>query len=96
MRGNGRLIPAKPHVDLLHAKQWRQTEFDAGRSSSLFDYFAAHGICPTCSGEGVHMVGWSDPVGERELRATRELGCEQLPVYDVCSLCGGSGASVES
>jgi hypothetical protein len=94
VRGERGLLPAKAHpYKIEDVKRWRKAEYDAGRPSGLGDFYAAHGICPKCRSEGVHMIGWSDPSGEDELRAAEELYVEQLPVYDVCPQCGGSGAS---
>jgi hypothetical protein len=44
-----------------------QGEHDAGRPSGLDAFFAALGICPNCQGEGVHLIGWSDPTVQGEL-----------------------------
>ena len=96
VRGDRGLIPWKPKpYNLQDVKRWREVQSDAGRPSGLNDFFAAHGICPTCTGEGVHMVGWSDPIDEDERRAAEELNLEQLPVYEVCPACGGSGATAK-
>jgi len=90
------LIPAKAHpYSLVDVKRWREVEYDAGRPSSLADFFAAHAICSTCGGEGVHMIGWRDANGADEVRAAEELSLEQLPFYDVCPQCGGSGTSAK-
>ena len=65
-------------------KDWRTTEFEAGRPSSLTDYFRAHGLCPHCHGIGIarnengigyKAVGWD--------------GKTQL--YEKCRICGGTG-----
>jgi hypothetical protein len=88
------LIPAKAHpYDIPDIKRWRKTEYDAGRPSGLDDFFAAHGVCRACRGEGVQMIGWSDPRGADEAQAAEEVNLEQLPVYAACPQCGGSGTS---
>ena len=94
MRGERGLIPAKAHpYQIEDIKRWRKAEYDAGRPSGLDAFFAAHGICSTCRGEGVHMIGWSDPKGADEIRAAEDLNMEQLPVYEVCPQCRGTGRS---
>lgn len=96
VRGERGAIPARAHpYKVEDVKRWRKAEYDAGRPSGLDDFFATHGICPTCRGEGVHMIGWSDPRGQDELRAARKLQQEQLPVYGVCPQCGGRGTSAK-
>ena len=40
-------------LTLIGAKEWRTTESQAGRPSSLNDFYAAHGICIQCRGGGV-------------------------------------------
>jgi hypothetical protein len=79
---------------LREVKRWRKAEYDAARPSGLADFFAAHGICSKCQGEGVHMIGWSDPRSADEVQAAENLNLEQLPVYEVCPACGGSGAAI--
>ncbi len=41
-------------------KIWRQTEFDAGRSSALADFYLAHGLCPTYHCDGAQIVEWDE------------------------------------
>jgi hypothetical protein len=90
--GEHGLLPANEQpYSLLEVKRWRALQFDAGRPSGLADYFAAHGICAKCHGQGVHMVGWSDPVNDRERQAAQELDLQQLPLYAVCPDCAGGG-----
>ena len=71
---------------IQQCKKWRETESTAGRPSELADYFLAHGICPRCYGEGVEIVDWIKPRIDEE---TEYKGVS--PLYDVCSLCSGSG-----
>ena len=35
---------------LVGIKEWRTRELEAGRPSSLRDFYAAHGICAACGG----------------------------------------------
>jgi DnaJ-class molecular chaperone len=65
-------------------KEWRTTELQAGRPSSLADYCRAHGLCAHCHGTGLALnkngmgfkaVGWN---GETQL-------------FEECEACGGSG-----
>lgn len=60
---------------------WRRAEFDAGRPSGLRDFYVRQGICPDCHGEGVRMIGWSNPRNPEEAEAARSLGVQQLPFY---------------
>ena len=76
---------------LLEIRRWRAAQSDAGRPSSLADFYAAHGLCMDCRGHGAQMIGRSKPVNEIDARAAAELGVEELPVYDVCPTCNGSG-----
>jgi hypothetical protein len=39
------------------------------------------------------MIGWSDPRNPTEIEAAKELEVPQLPVWEVCPECGGSGRS---
>lgn len=70
-------------LGLLKIKEWRAAEDDAGRPSSLADFYAAHGLCHPCHGSGTQMIGWSDPSTELELEEAARDNIEQLPVYDV-------------
>jgi len=78
-------------VTIQQIKEWRAIEFDAGRPNSLDDFYSAHQLCKKCRGEGVCMIGWSQPVNADEFQATQELNLEELPLYAVCPLCGGTG-----
>jgi hypothetical protein len=58
-------------------KLWREEENNAGRPSSLEDFFRAHGLCFTCKATGTRL----DPVeweGETSL-------------YKQCPACDGTG-----
>ena len=85
-------MPMKdPGVTLQEVKAWRAREREAGRPSSPRDFYITHGICPECRGEGVRMIGWSDPRDDRERQAAKDLEVPQLPVFDVCPHCHGTG-----
>lgn len=62
---------------LLAIKQWREREMAAGRLSSLNDFFRIHGICSACQCYGLQMTGWDAEFG--------------VPLWTVCSACGGTG-----
>jgi excinuclease UvrABC ATPase subunit len=97
VRGKFGRIPMRDsgntNARFLEIRAWRAQESDAGRPCELFDYYVQHGICPECHGDGVQMIGWSAPEDDAERQATRELNLEQLPVYDVCSRCAGTGTA---
>lgn len=38
-------------------KQWRKQEYDAGRPSSLDDFYRAKGVCLACKGRGDRLFG---------------------------------------
>lgn len=69
-------------------KEWRTKEFEAGRPSSLADYFAAHGYCRHCHGIG--LARNSNGMG---LKAVGWDGKHQL--YEECEHCGGTGGNCE-
>ncbi len=95
VRGTDGKIPILDSGDrnkrLLEIRAWREQEGDAGRPCELVDYYLRHGICPKCRGDGVMMIGWSAPVDDAERRKARQLNLENLPLYDVCEGCGGTG-----
>ena len=92
VRGERELLPVNdPGVTINDIKLWRTIEYEAGRPSSLEDFYACHDICSECRGEGVRMIGWSRPVNSDEIDRATDLGLEELPFYGVCSRCGGSG-----
>lgn len=37
------------------------------------------------------MIGWSKPENEIDTAAAEEFCLEQLPLYDVCPACCGTG-----
>jgi hypothetical protein len=41
------------------------------------------------------MIGWSKPSSAIDIRG-EEFGLEELPLYDVCPTCGGSGRAERS
>ena len=77
-------------LDLQCIKRWRESEYDAGRPSSLDDFFRSHGLCPACRGQGVRMIGWSEPSSD-EIQIAEELNVDKLPLYETCSACAGTG-----
>jgi hypothetical protein len=100
VRSERGLVPVKrleDHgFDLVKIKEWRKAEADAGRPSGLDDFYAAHGLCRDCGSYGARMIGWSKPVNEIDAKASEELGLEQLPFYEVCSTCQGTGKAERS
>jgi hypothetical protein len=100
VRGKLGRIPMRDSGDskarILEIKTWRAQESDAGRPCELIDYFVRHGICPECHGDGVQMIGWSAPEDDAERQAARERNLEELPLYDVCSRCGGTGTATST
>lgn len=93
VRGKYGLLAIKTHDISVHQiRQWREGELAAGRPSSLEDFYREHGLCPNCRGEGVKMIGWSKPTDLDEALAAEDLGVEDLPLYDRCSRCDGSGS----
>lgn len=97
VRGEHGMLSVKPRsYEIEEAKRWRKVESEAGRPSSLADFFSAHGICPKCTGEGVFFVGWSDPKNADEVRAAEGLNLKQLPVYDLCPMCRGTGKATNA
>lgn len=69
------------------AREWRAKESEAGRPSHFADFCRAHGLCPACSATGVTLnengvgfktVGWGG----------------NLPVYEKCNACSGTGKVV--
>jgi hypothetical protein len=37
------------------------------------------------------MIGWSQPITEIDKNAAEDLGIEQLPLYETCPTCKGTG-----
>jgi hypothetical protein len=62
---------------LPEVKRWRRIEHDAGRPSSLQDYFRARGLCFACRSTGTNLTptGWDGEVA----------------LYQPCHDCGGTG-----
>jgi hypothetical protein len=90
VKGRHGLIPWRQGPDLLAVRAWReqQTELEP---RTLEDYYKVHGLCFDCLGQGAKMIGWSDPATSEDLEAVRALNLEQLPLYDVCPTCQGTG-----
>jgi hypothetical protein len=91
VRGRNGTIPCRELLNLVAIRQWREEQSEAGKPNSLGDYFLAYGICTDCSGYGAKMIGWSDPSTPIDVQAAKELGLEQLPLYEVCPSCQGTG-----
>ena len=73
-----------PQTNLLSApdsfvtiRAWRECEQSAGRPSGLLDYYRAHGFCVACKASGIRLspVDWDGDV----------------PLYEQCEICGGTG-----
>jgi rubredoxin len=87
----GKLPINNSGITACEIKEWRRAEFAAGRPSGLESFYAAHGVCPECGGEGVRMVDWTAPENDEEREAAHDLNLERLPVYAVCPRCAGTG-----
>src|SRR5262249_2731052 len=74
-------------------RAWREAEQAAGRSHSVEGFYLAYGVCPACAGEGVVMIGWRRPMNDAEQDSATALRLEELPMWDVCVVCNGSGKS---
>ncbi len=90
VRGSGGAIPWQDGPDLHEIKEWRSAQ-TTNDPRSLEDYYVAHGFCFECRGHGAKMVGWSDPLTAVDIEAAREMNLQQLPLYDVCPRCNGTG-----
>ena len=65
-------------------KQWRTQESAAGRPSDLSDYCHLHGLCSDCNAEGLVL-------NENGL-GFKLAGLDgNMPVFEICPLCGGTG-----
>jgi hypothetical protein len=62
---------------LLEIKQWREQEHNAGRSSSLEDWFRAQGLCFACKAGGTDLT----PTGFDG----------EVWLFSDCAVCGGTG-----
>jgi hypothetical protein len=49
-----------------------------------------------CLAEGAQMTGWSKPCTSEDIQAAEGLGVEELPLYDVCPTCNGTGRAERS
>jgi hypothetical protein len=77
-------------------KEWGIGEEAAGRPGTLEDFYAAHGLCLDCLASGAQMIGRSNPTNEIDIKAASELGLEQLPLYEICPTCDGTGRAERS
>jgi hypothetical protein len=62
---------------LLGIKEWRTQELNAGRPSSLDDFFRIHGVCAACKCYGLQITGWDEE--------------ERVPLWAICAACRGTG-----
>ncbi len=93
VRGEKGPLPVNDPLSIHEIKRWRETEYNAGRPSSLKDFYSSHGICMKCSGLGASMIGWSNPVDNDEVEVAEALNLQELPLYAVCADCKGTGKS---
>jgi hypothetical protein len=42
------------------------------------------------------MIGWSKPANEIDIKADEEFGIDELPLYETCPTCGGTGKAERS
>ena len=82
-------------LSIEHIRQWRERECEAGRKNSLEDFFETFGLCFDCKGRGVTEIGWSPP-SEAETEGASELGLDELPLYEECETCEGTGKADRS
>jgi hypothetical protein len=69
------------------ARDWRAKETEAGRPSTHSDFFRAHGLCPACAAAGIRLN--ENGVGFRTIGWNGNL-----PLYEECEACGGTGKIV--
>ena len=97
--GKGGLLPFRGleyfGFSIEQIRLWKKHEYEAGRESSLEDFYATNGLCFDCGSTGVQERGWSQST-EAELEAANEQGLEELPIYHVCPTCGGAGKADRS
>src|SRR5580698_1283237 len=100
VRSSDGLIPWHSHEEhgftIQGIKEWRAAQHAGGRPNAFEDFYAAYGLCLDCGATGAHMVGWSDPIAEIDINAADELGISQLPLYEVCKTCSGTGKADKS
>jgi hypothetical protein len=76
--------------------EWCKAEEAAGRAHSMDEFNAAYGLCNDCGSYGARMIGWSKPTNEIDNKAAEEFGIEQLPLYETCPTCSGTGKADRS
>src|SRR5689334_16276112 len=87
-RGRIRYFDLEDHgFSIQGIQEWRKSQ-DA--AVGLNDFYAAHGLCLNCGGRGGQVIGWSAP-STSEVEVASALGVSELPLYDTCPTCGGSG-----
>ena len=63
-------------------QDWRQKELVAGKPSGLEDFYRAHGLCWPCRSRGYNPAA---------------VGMDKnLPLFEECDACRGTGASVNT
>jgi len=72
----------KPGFGLSVVKEWRGREANAGRPSSLEDFYRTHGLCFDCRCSGVIVTGFDEETLEY--------------LYGLCLICKGTGRTPES
>ena len=55
-------------------KVWRTSEHDAGRPSSLEDFYKAHGICRDCRCLGFQISGYDEEDKEQTFQRLPDMG----------------------
>lgn len=69
---------------IREVKDWRTTEFEAGRPSSLGDYYRTSGLCPGCHGIGISL--------NKNGSGYKAVGWDQgTELFEKCRICGGTG-----
>jgi hypothetical protein len=69
------------------AREWRARETEAGRPSAYGDFCRAHGLCPACAATGVSLN--ENGAGFKTVGSSGNL-----PLYEQCGACGGTGRIV--
>lgn len=106
-------FPSSKHgLSFAQVKEWRQKEHDAGRPSSIEDFYRAHGLCVDCHSAGRFIVGlrWSDSdniehsmilKGSGESIGSMYLSkLKDMPewnyTYAECEVCNGTGKNIQA
>lgn len=90
VRGRGQLLPAYGLDYFGHSlesiRAWREQ-----RQQSLEEFFRVYHLCYLCKAEGVRVADWVLPKTPEENQAAADLNLKQLPIYETCDVCGGTG-----